>query len=72
MTVPHLVIAAYWSMESPERATTRLVDAIRAHAEPGSLPAVSIAAPDGRLAAWLRSVQLAEAAGYEQRTRDSA
>ncbi len=64
MSTPHLVIAAYWSTETPNDATERVCQAIDGHTVPGSGSVVSVIDPDGPLYRWLRTLQLEEAAAY--------
>lgn len=62
---PHLVIAAFWTDYSHDEATTHVADSLDGLAIKGSGAVVSVKAPDARLAAFLRDLQLEEAADFE-------
>jgi hypothetical protein len=63
MAEPHLIIAAYWSTETPDKATEHAAAALKGLGIPGSGGIVSMKAkPDAPLRGFLRSVQLGEAA----------
>jgi hypothetical protein len=64
MSEPHLVIAAFWSVEPPDEATSHVMDAIGPYGIKGSGAVVSVKGVDWRLRQWLRTVDIAEAGDW--------
>jgi hypothetical protein len=65
MSEPHLVIAAFWSTEGFDDATSHIADAVEPYVVKGSGAVVSIRGVDAYLRQWLRNVDIAEAGDWE-------
>lgn len=66
MSESHLVVAAFWSTESPDAATVHVAAAIQPYVVKGSGAVVSLRGVDSPLRQWLRDIQIEEAADWTE------